>query len=185
MPSIRPWPVFLALLLVGCADTAKKPAPPATPQPATAAATAVSADRRAKLLTELAKRVMAALPAATVAVRDGAVQASVPASEVFEPDAVSLRAAGGLDLKALAQELRTCRQCVASIVVHTDAIGPAADNREFSAARAAALVACLQEAGVPAARLSGRGAGESDPVARQDTPAGRSANRRIEIVIRP
>ena len=54
-------------------------------------------------------------------------------------------------------------------------------NWELSAARAFAVLAALQQGGVPASRLSAIGYGEHKPVQTNDTPEGRAANRRIEI----
>jgi outer membrane protein OmpA-like peptidoglycan-associated protein len=172
--------MFAVLLLAGCAGQAQRrgAAPQSPPQPPAPAAHAAAQGG-------LAGRLSAALPGFPVEAVDGALRAVLPAERVFDADAVSLRVAGGLDLAPLARLLRSCHGCAAGIVVYTDAIGPAAANRQFSAARAAALLAALQREGVPAARLEGRGAGEDEPVAGQDTPAGRRANRRIEITIRP
>ncbi len=166
---------LLALLLLGCASKAPRQAPPAVPV----------RDHAGGGLGDIAARVAVALPDQTVRILDGAVRALVPAGRVFDPDAASLRASGAVDLAPLARLIAGCHGCTAQIVVHTDALGAAADNLRFSAARAAALVARFEEAGVPAARLGGRGAGEAEPVATQDTPADREANRRIEIIIRP
>ena len=43
----------------------------------------------------------------------------------------------------------------------------------------------LQGYGVPAARLSVRGYGETDPIADNSTPEGRQRNRRVQLEIRP
>jgi peptidoglycan-binding protein ArfA len=175
---LGPLPCWLALLLLGCAGGApRRPVPPA--------AAPAAAERAAHALADLDARVATALPGCDVRTRAGAVYAVVPAARLFEPDTTTLRAAGGLDLSALAQLLRGCRGCVTAITVYTDAIGPADANLQFSAARAAALVARLHEAGVAVAHLHWRGAGEGEPIASQDTPSGRQANRRVEIVIRP
>jgi chemotaxis protein MotB len=73
---------------------------------------------------------------------------------------------------------------------HTDNVptnpgGPFPTNWELSTARALAVVRFLQESGVDATRLSGAGFGEYQPVAPNDTPEGKSLNRRIEIVLVP
>ena len=39
--------------------------------------------------------------------------------------------------------------------------------------------------GVPASRMSAKGYGSADPIASNDTPEGRSLNRRVEIVLTP
>lgn len=56
-------------------------------------------------------------------------------------------------------------------------------NWELSAARACDVVRYLQAAGIDPRRLAASGFGEYQPVAPNDTPAGRSQNRRIDIVL--
>jgi chemotaxis protein MotB len=59
-------------------------------------------------------------------------------------------------------------------------------NWELSTARASNVVRFLQEkVGIEAARLQAIGMSEYHPVASNDTPAGRSQNRRIEIALLP
>jgi outer membrane protein OmpA-like peptidoglycan-associated protein len=169
--------VALGIALAGCAGRARKPGEPP--------ATAVPVDHAERALAELAARVGSALPDCPVAAADAAVRAVVPAGRLFEADSAVLRADIGAALGRLAHVLRNCRGCTVEVVGHTDAIGPATANLQFSSARADALAAWMQAGGVPAARLHARGAGEGEPVAEETTPAGRQANRRIEIIIRP
>lgn len=73
---------------------------------------------------------------------------------------------------------------------HTDNVptspgGPLATNWELSSARALAVVRLLQESGVDPTRLAAAGYSEFQPVAPNDSPEGRSLNRRIEIVLVP
>jgi len=56
-------------------------------------------------------------------------------------------------------------------------------NWELSAARAFSVLRFLIEQGIPPQRLAAVGYGEYRPVAPNDTPEGRAANRRIEINI--
>ena len=58
-------------------------------------------------------------------------------------------------------------------------------NWELSAARAIAVVRYLQDQGVDPQILGAAGYSEYRPLAANDTPEGRSANRRIEIVLGP
>ena len=58
-----------------------------------------------------------------------------------------------------------------------------ASNWELSAARAFAVLRFLEITGIPQQRLAATGYGEFRPVKPNDTPEGRSANRRIEINI--
>lgn len=67
---------------------------------------------------------------------------------------------------------------------HTDNIGTSAFNRTLSLQRADAVKAYLASKGVPADHLSAAGFGYDKPVASNDGEAGRSQNRRVEIVKR-
>lgn len=58
-------------------------------------------------------------------------------------------------------------------------------NWELAAARAASVVRLLEKEGVASAQLIAISFGEYRPVASNDTPEGRSKNRRIEIILRP
>jgi len=71
-----------------------------------------------------------------------------------------------------------------SVEGHTDATGDAARNRTLSEARAQSVVDALTSAGIETGRLDAAGHGDSQPVADNDTDAGRAANRRVELVRR-
>ena len=60
-----------------------------------------------------------------------------------------------------------------------------ADNKALSLARASAVVEYLTKVGVSASQLTAVGYGDEKPIASNDTAAGRSQNRRVEIVILP
>ncbi|HZF70584.1 OmpA family protein [Sulfuricurvum sp.] len=68
---------------------------------------------------------------------------------------------------------------------HTDNVGSDADNLKLSELRAQSVTTALINRGVESTRLSPVGYGESKPIATNDTPAGREANRRVEIKIIP
>ncbi len=69
------------------------------------------------------------------------------------------------------------------IVGYTDSQGKPDYNLSLSARRAAAARDYLVSQGVSAARLQTAGRGETEPVATNDTDAGRQANRRVEVAI--
>ena len=62
---------------------------------------------------------------------------------------------------------------------HTDDEGSAASNRRLSEQRADAVRRYLSDAGVDRARLTVRAFGEAEPIASNDTEAGRARNRRV------
>jgi OmpA-OmpF porin, OOP family len=65
---------------------------------------------------------------------------------------------------------------------HTDNIGGESFNRTLSEKRAAAVRNYLTGGGIAAARLGSAGLGFSQPVATNDTEAGRAQNRRVELI---
>ena len=58
-------------------------------------------------------------------------------------------------------------------------------NWELAGARAASVVRMLAERGVPTARMAAVSLADTQPVASNDTPEGKAANRRIEIRLIP
>ena len=67
---------------------------------------------------------------------------------------------------------------------HTDSQGSAEGNLLLSQRRAEAVRGYLiRTHGIPAGRLLARGYGESEPLASNDTEAGRARNRRVELVV--
>lgn len=71
-----------------------------------------------------------------------------------------------------------------TIVGHTDIIGNDERNQPRSEARARALGDKLITNGIDASRIKTSGKGSKEPIATNDTDAGRAQNRRIEVEIR-
>jgi outer membrane protein OmpA-like peptidoglycan-associated protein len=70
------------------------------------------------------------------------------------------------------------------IECHTDAAGSDTYNDRLSQERADSVRTCLTQAGVaPEHIITSRGLGKREPVASNETAAGRQLNRRVEIVI--
>jgi outer membrane protein OmpA-like peptidoglycan-associated protein len=66
---------------------------------------------------------------------------------------------------------------------HTDDTGPAEGNQRLSEGRALSAARRLIDQGVPSGQVTSVGRGEDQPVATNDTEAGRLANRRVEFVV--
>ena len=66
---------------------------------------------------------------------------------------------------------------------HTDSVGSDSYNQKLSEQRAKAVCDYLISQGVDKARLSYKGYGESEPIATNETEAGRQRNRRVELKI--
>jgi outer membrane protein OmpA-like peptidoglycan-associated protein len=56
-------------------------------------------------------------------------------------------------------------------------------NEQLSQQRAASVQSYLTQQGVPAGSIGIHGFGEANPIASNDTAAGRQQNRRVELVV--
>ncbi|WP_018676553.1 OmpA family protein [Riemerella columbina] len=70
-----------------------------------------------------------------------------------------------------------------SIYGYTDSKGSDSYNLALSERRANAVVAYLSANGIKRSRLTAKGMGEAEPIASNDTDAGRAQNRRVEFAI--
>ena len=66
---------------------------------------------------------------------------------------------------------------------HTDSVGGNEYNQQLSEQRGGAVRDYLTQQGMPVSSVTSRGFGKTQPVATNDTAAGRQLNRRVEIVI--
>lgn len=66
---------------------------------------------------------------------------------------------------------------------HTDNVGNETSNKNLSEARAASVKNYLLKRGMNPSRIEIAGYGSSQPIASNDTPAGRAQNRRVQIVL--
>jgi OmpA-OmpF porin, OOP family len=64
---------------------------------------------------------------------------------------------------------------------HTDSVGTDAYNQKLSERRAAAVKDYMVSKGIPSAKITTIGKGESQPVATNKTAEGRQKNRRVDI----
>jgi chemotaxis protein MotB len=107
---------------------------------------------------------------------------------LFSSGSATIGKDGREALAAVAAVLRGVEGKVVRVEGHTDDVparGAFATNWQLSVARALAVVRFLQDSGVDPTRLAAAGYGEFQPIASNDTPEGRSQNRRIEIVLAP
>lgn len=118
-----------------------------------------------------------------VAAREQAVVDQTLANRIveFEPGSAVLRPAGTLILDELARTMLSMKDRRFEVIGHTDAQGSRASNVALSLARAQAVKSYLVDKGLPADRIATSGVGPDQPVAGNDTEAGRARNRRIEF----
>ncbi len=120
--------------------------------------------RRAQLWLEVEIRTDILFPSGSARLSPGAVEVIERLAEVLRPFPNPIRVEGHTDNRP----------------INTVAFF---SNWELSAARAGSVVHVLSRHGIDPSRLAVIGYGEHRPVATNDTPEGRNANRRVVIVI--
>ncbi|WGH77569.1 OmpA family protein [Jannaschia ovalis] len=110
---------------------------------------------------------------------------TMPQDILFATDSATLRPDLQSDIRALAGNLQQYPNTTVQVIGHTDNTGAAAYNQDLSERRARSVASVLINQGVSSRRVVSIGRGESQPIASNQTPAGRQQNRRVEIVITP
>jgi OOP family OmpA-OmpF porin len=95
-------------------------------------------------------------------------------SDRLVPEAVDV-------LDEATQTLLRNPQLIVEVAGHTDSDGAADYNLDLSNRRAVAVRQFFIDRGVPADQLSARGYGESQPIADNNTAAGKAMNRRVVL----
>lgn len=109
----------------------------------------------------------------------------MPSAITFGFDSSALNPAFHGTLDRVASTLREYGQTIIEIAGHTDSVGTDSYNQALSVRRAQAVADYLIARGVNRERIIVVGAGETRPVASNDTEAGRAQNRRVEVTIVP
>jgi outer membrane protein OmpA-like peptidoglycan-associated protein len=134
-------------------------------------------------MDQQAKEIKQNIPGAIVERVGEGLQVTFASGLLFDFDSDVLRAQAKQNLATFAQSLDKYPGTDVLIVGHTDDKGTDSYNAALSARRAAAAERYLASQGVGHARLRSTGRGEAEPVAANDTEAGRQQNRRVEVAI--
>ena len=102
---------------------------------------------------------------------------------LFDVNKATLKPGAQSNIGRIAAVLKQYPDKQIAVEGHTDATGADAYNQRLSEDRAAAVRASLVAGGVDPASITSKGLGETQPVATNDTPAGRQQNRRVEVVV--
>jgi outer membrane protein OmpA-like peptidoglycan-associated protein len=102
---------------------------------------------------------------------------------LFDVNSANIKPESYGSLKEIANVLKENADLKVKIVGHTDADGKDADNLDLSKRRAASVKAALaKEFGIDESRMETDGKGETEPIDKNDTPAGKANNRRVEFI---
>jgi outer membrane protein OmpA-like peptidoglycan-associated protein len=102
---------------------------------------------------------------------------------LFAVNQSTLQSAGQTNLRDLTASLEEYEGTEVLVVGHTDSTGEEAYNQSLSERRADAARTYLIGSGLDGSRVRAMGRGELEPIATNDTDAGRQQNRRVEIAI--
>ena len=134
-------------------------------------------------MDQQAKEIKQNIPGAIVERVGEGLQVTFESGLLFDFDSDVLRAEARNNLATFAKSLDKYPGTDVLIVGHTDNKGTDQYNSTLSARRAATAESYLASQGVARARLRSAGRGEAEPLASNDTDAGRQQNRRVEVAI--
>ncbi len=134
-------------------------------------------------MDEQAKDLQQELPNAKVERVGEGIEVTFDSGILFDVDSDRLRAAAESNLDELAASLKQYDGTRVLVVGHTDATGTDSYNQDLSERRATSARVRLLRDGLAPDRVEAVGRGETEPVATNDTAAGRQANRRVEVAI--
>jgi outer membrane protein OmpA-like peptidoglycan-associated protein len=125
------------------------------------------------------------LSAATVERAGDGIKVTFGAGILFDVNEYDLRSDARTEIARMAEILTKYPDTYVRIEGHTDSDGSESYNQTLSERRASAVTAYLTEKNISVGRLKNFGFGESRPVASNESPDGKQANRRVEVIIEP
>jgi len=134
-------------------------------------------------MDQQAKELSQNIKGATVERVGEGIEVTFASGLLFAFDSDSIQAAAATNLHELAASLQKYPESQLLVVGHTDNVGDDFYNQRLSERRANSAATYLAAQGVARTRLGTSGKGESEPVATNDTDAGRQKNRRVEVAI--
>jgi outer membrane protein OmpA-like peptidoglycan-associated protein len=111
------------------------------------------------------------------------IAVTFPDGLLFPFDSDQLHPEAREHMRRFAASLEKYPNTRALVVGHTDSVGAAAYNQALSERRATATADFIAANGVLRSRITTVGLGETEPIAANDSDAGRSQNRRVEVAI--
>lgn len=134
-------------------------------------------------MDQQAKELKQDIPGATVTRVGEGIAVTFASGLLYDFDSDVVRADAAQNLRNLAASLQKYPNTDLLIVGHADAVGTSEYNQGLSQRRARSAANYLAAQGVSSGRLQSVGRGETEPLATNDTEAGRQLNRRVEIAI--
>lgn len=113
------------------------------------------------------------------------IRINMPGNITFNTDQDAVKQQFYPVLNSVAIVLRKYNKSLVDVAGFTDSTGSFQHNQDLSQRRALSVANYLNSQGIDGRRLSVQGFGPTNPIASNNTPDGRSQNRRVEIQIAP
>lgn len=130
-----------------------------------------------------AKQIEETVDGAEVIRTDEAILVKFDSGILFDFDKTDLKAAAKENIKSLVKSLNENPDTDILVIGHTDSRGTDQYNQGLSERRALAVKNYAVSLGLNGSRMKTQGRSYHEPIADNDTEAGRAENRRVEIVI--
>jgi outer membrane protein OmpA-like peptidoglycan-associated protein len=134
-------------------------------------------------MDQQAKELEYLIPGAVVTRVGEGIVVTFDSGLLYDFDSDVIRSDAAQNLRQLATSLEKYSDTNLLIVGHTDSVGSEQYNQDLSTRRARSAFQYLAMQGVRTGRMATTGRGEMEPIASNDTDAGRQLNRRIEVAI--
>jgi chemotaxis protein MotB len=150
-----------------------------------------AAQERMRAYTDLRDKLKALVDTGRLSVefRDGQMILQLPSAVLFPSGQANLSRSGQASLQEILDILIEFKDRRFMVAGHTDNVpirgGRFSDNWDLSTSRATSVVNFMVNAGFDPGSLVAAGFGEHAPIESNDSAEGRTANRRIEIILLP
>jgi len=134
-------------------------------------------------MDQQAKEIDASVEGATVQRVGEGIAVTFDSGLLFAYNSDVIQSTARANLTELANSLKKYPESQLLIVGHTDDTGSDSYNQGLSQRRSDAAATFLQSQGIARSRIQTSGRGESEPVATNESDAGRQQNRRVEVAI--
>ncbi|MCE2415626.1 OmpA family protein [Candidatus Poribacteria bacterium] len=140
-------------------------------------------------IKQLESKVMALEEGLAMVAEEVAAAPTLLVTVTFASGRTSLSSDGQQMLDGIVEQLTEASDAKVKVVGHADGMpvlrGSYRSNWDLSQARANSAAKYLQSKGIDAGRIEAVGKAHTDPVAPQNTAAGRAMNRRVEVILVP
>lgn len=142
-------------------------------------------DKQQRRLEEKLAAEQAARDLSVTRIDEETLKVNLSSEASFDVNQASIKSSFRDSLRKVAGVIAEYDKTAIHVIGHTDSTGSNSYNQQLSEKRASSVARYLSQNGVQRDRMRMAGRGEEQPVANNDSSAGRSQNRRVEIYLKP